>query len=180
MRKKLFSVCAVLVASSLMFSSCIGSFGLSNKVLSWNQQIGNKFVNELVFLGFWILPVYEISLIADVLVINTVEFWSGSNPVVAGQKVVNGENGRFLVEWNERGYTITNENDKSSVKLNFDENEKTWAVETPDGDVPFLTFVDDTHVKVPVNESEFQTIELSQAGVMAYQAIAAKANFAMK
>ena len=77
MKKRIFSVCAILVAGSLMFSSCIGSFGLSNKVLTWNQQVGSKFVNELVFIGFWILPVYEISLLADLLVINSIEFWSG-------------------------------------------------------------------------------------------------------
>ena len=104
MKKRLLPVCAVVLASSMLFSSCIGSFGLSNKVLSWNQQISNKFVNELVFIGFWILPVYEISMLADMLVLNSVEFWSGSNPVVAGQKVVNGENGRYLVEWNKDGY----------------------------------------------------------------------------
>lgn len=180
MKKKLFPICAVVLASSMLFSSCIGSFGLSNKVLSWNQQISNKFVNELVFIGFWILPVYEISMLADVIVINSVEFWSGSNPIVAGQKVVNGEDGRYLVEWNKDGYTITNESTQSVVELNFNEDERTWSVATPEGDIPFLTFVDDTHVKVPAGNGEYQIVEFSQAGVMAYQEYASKANLAMK
>ena len=180
MKKKLFPICAVVLASSMLFSSCIGSFGLSNKVLSWNQQISNKFVNELVFIGFWILPVYEISMLADVIVINSVEFWSGSNPIVAGQKVVNGEDGRYLVEWNKDGYTITNESTQSVVELNFNKDERTWSVATPEGDIQFLTFVDDTHVKVPAGNGEYQIVELSQAGVMAYQEYASKANLAMK
>ncbi len=180
MKKKLFSVCAILVAGSLMFSSCIGSFGLSNKVLTWNQQVGSKFVNELVFIGFWILPVYEISLLADLLVINSIEFWSGSNPVIAGTKVIDGKDGRYLVEWNKEGYKITNESTNAVVELNFNEDEKTWSVETPQGNVPFLTFVDDTHVKVPGVNGDYQVVELSQAGVMAYQDYAASANLAMR
>ena len=180
MKKRIFSVCAILVAGSLMFSSCIGSFGLSNKVLTWNQQVGSKFVNELVFIGFWILPVYEISLIADLLVINSIEFWSGSNPVIAGTKVIDGKDGRYLVEWNKEGYKITNESTDAVVELNFNEDEKTWSVETPQGNVLFLTFVDDTHVKVPGVNGDYQVVELSQAGVMAYQDYAASANLAMR
>lgn len=39
----------VMVCGAFLFSSCIGSFGLHSKLLNWNQGIGNKFVNELVF-----------------------------------------------------------------------------------------------------------------------------------
>lgn len=180
MKKHFLYACVFAAAGSLMFSSCIGSFGLSNKVLSWNQQISNKFVNELVFIGFWILPVYEISMIADALILNSIEFWSGSNPVVAGQKVLDGKDGRYLVEWNSDGYTITNEADKSVVKLNFNEDERTWSVATPEGDVPFLTFVDDNHVKVPAANGELKVVELSQAGVLAYKDYVQQANLALR
>lgn len=180
MKKKFLSVCAITIASSLMLSSCIGSFGLTNKVLTWNGQISNKFTNEVVFVAFWILPVYEISLLADLLVINSIEFWSGSNPVVAGTKVIDGKDGRYLVEWNKEGYTITNESTQMAVKLNFNEDNKTWSVATPQGDVPFLTFIDDTHVKVPAGNGEYRVVELSEAGVLAYENYAAALNVAMK
>ena len=62
MRKKsLTLLVATTLASSVLFSSCIGPFGLTNKLLSWNSNIDSKFVNELVFIAFWIVPVYEIS-----------------------------------------------------------------------------------------------------------------------
>lgn len=169
MKKLTLSVCAIMLAGSFLFSSCIGSFALSNKVLSWNQQIGNKFVNEIVFFGFWILPVYEITMLADIVILNTVEFWSGNNPIADGSKVVNGQDGRYLVEWNKDGYTITNEQDLSTVKLNFHEEDNSWSVSTPEGEVTFLTFVDDNHVKVPAANGDYQIVELSQAGVLAYQ-----------
>lgn len=68
MKKKLVVAAAVLLSGSLMFSSCIGSFGLTNKLFSWNKGVGEKWVNEAVFVAFCILPVYEILLIADALV----------------------------------------------------------------------------------------------------------------
>ena len=87
-------VCALM--GSMLLPSCIGSFTLTNKLLTWNRQIGNKFVNELVFFAFWVLPVYEVSALADVLVLNSIEFWSGSNPVASGTTVVEGNDGRYL------------------------------------------------------------------------------------
>ena len=58
MKKTYLSVALVcLLSASILGSSCIGSFQLTNKLLTWNKQIGNKFVNELVFFAFWILPV---------------------------------------------------------------------------------------------------------------------------
>ena len=42
--------------------------GLHSKLLSWNEGIGNKFVSELVYLAFNIIPVYGICYLADALV----------------------------------------------------------------------------------------------------------------
>ena len=55
--KKTFtkSVIAVTVGA-LTLSSCIGSFGLTNSVLSWNKRAtDNKFVNELPQFGIRIV-----------------------------------------------------------------------------------------------------------------------------
>ena len=108
MRKRYLSVGIVAaLAGSMMFTSCIGSFALTNKLLSWNNQIGNKFLNEIVFFAFWVIPVYEVTSVADLLVLNTVEFWSGSNPIAMGTKVIKGHDGEYLVECDGKGYTIT-------------------------------------------------------------------------
>ena len=74
-------------------------FSLSNKLLNWNRNIDNKFVNELVFIAFWILPAYEVCAIADVLVLNSIEFWSGDNPAadVGSVKKVDGKDGVYTV-----------------------------------------------------------------------------------
>lgn len=180
--KKKFLTCAVALtlACSMTFSSCVGSFSLSNKLLSWNQQVGNKFVNELVFFAFWILPVYEVSALADILVLNSIEFWSGTNPMAKGTKVIEGNDGRYLVECDGKGYNIKSENDGSVVRLDFDAEIQTWNVVVDGKTMPLLTFVDDTHVQLPAADGSFTTVELSDAGLMAYRQMAGEVLFAAR
>ena len=175
MKRKYFTVAAVLLcAGSLMFSSCIGSFGLTNKLLSWNKQVGSKFVNELVFVAFWILPVYEVSGLADILVINSIEFWSGSNPVAQGRTVIDGQDGRYLVDCDGKGYTITSENDGSKVRLDFDVEEQTWSANINGQSYELMTFIDDNHVSMPAPDGTRTVVELSQDGLWAYQQLASE------
>lgn len=153
-----------------MFTSCIGKFALTKKVMAWNNQVSNKFVNELVFIAFWVLPVYEVTSIADLLVINSLEFWSGSNPVEASTKVIDTDNGRYLVDCDGKGYTVTNETTGESARFNFDIDEQTWSINVGGEDMPFMTFVDNNHVKMIQADGSFRVVELNEQGVMAYQA----------
>lgn len=181
MRKNYLTVALVCVlCGSLTLPSCIGSFQLSNNLLSWNKQVGNKFVNELVFFAFCILPVYEISFIADVIVLNSIEFWSGANPIAKGSKVIQGKDGKYLVKCDGKGYTIKSENDGSVVRLDFDETDRSWSYSVPGAEKHVIfTFVDDTHVSMPAPDGSMQTVELSQAGLYAYQSIVTGAQLAM-
>lgn len=173
MKKVKFAVSAILLAgSSLVFTSCIGSFALTNKVLAWNRSIGPKFVNELVFFAFWVLPVYEITALADLVVINSIEFWSGDNPLTASVKAVDTEHGRYLIACDGKGYTITHETTGEEVRLDFQTDSQTWSFRTSEGEsVPFMTFLDDSHVKMITPTGDYTTVELSEHGVMAYQSL---------
>ncbi|MBP5315165.1 MAG: DUF3332 domain-containing protein [Muribaculaceae bacterium] len=175
MKKNFLKVAVVLaLVGSISFSSCIGSFSLSNKLLTWNKNVGDKFVNELVFFAFWILPVYEVTLLADILVLNSIEFWSGNSPVAEGTKLIQGEDQRYLVKCDKKGYTITGETDRQVVRLDFDEMNRSWSVSVNDQDpITFMTFIDDSHVKMITPNGSFTTVEMSQQGVLAYSEIAA-------
>ena len=109
MRKNKTLALVLVLCAGLMASSCIGSFGLFNRTVKWNQNIGNKFANELVFLALNIVPVYEVCYLADILVINSIEFWSGNNPMADVGRIqkVKGENGNFYVKTLANGYNIT-------------------------------------------------------------------------
>lgn len=179
MKKTTLTVATALtLAGSIMFTSCIGSFNLTNKLLSWNKSIGNKFVNELVFIAFWILPVYEISGLADIVVLNSIEFWSGSNPVAQGTRYINGNDGRYKVVCDATGYTITSENDGTVTRLDFNADTRSWSTTIDGQEVIFLTYVDDTHVKLPAPDGSYRIIETSQQGLYAYQQIALNCNLA--
>ncbi|MBQ1486523.1 MAG: DUF3332 domain-containing protein, partial [Muribaculaceae bacterium] len=107
MRKKhLILATVVALSASMMMQSCIGSFALFNKVKNWNDHVGDKFVNEIVFVAMWVLPVYELCFVADLFILNSIEFWSGENPALTSEvKVVDGKDAKYLVARNEGGYT---------------------------------------------------------------------------
>lgn len=172
-KKNLVAAVALLLSASLVTSSCIGSFSLTGKLLKWNRNINSKFVNELVFFAFWVLPVYEVCALSDILVLNSIEFWSGSNPMAKGKKIIDGEDGRYLVECDGKGYTITSQNDGSVVRLDFDEAEQTWLIDMGNGEeYPLMTFVDDTHVRMAAPDGTMTLVELSDNGMMAYRQLA--------
>lgn len=182
MRKCYLTVAiALTLVGSILSTSCIGKFALFNKVRTWNQQVGGKVVNEIVFFCFWVIPVYEISALADLLVINSIEFWSGSNPVTAHTTRIQGEDGtNYLVKCDKKGYTIKSERDGSIVRLAFNEEENSWAVEANGESITFMTFIDDTHVKMLTPDGDFRTVELSQQGLYAYQDMIGMSNLAMR
>lgn len=168
MKKRPILVSLLLgMAFLLPMQSCIGSFALTNKVISWNKQVGSKFINELVFFAFWILPVYEVTSIADLLVLNSIEFWSGNNPVVAEAKTIETEQGTYYIACDEKGYDITIPNGEK-IRLDFDSDNNTWSV-INDGEVyPFMTMVDPQHVKMITPDGDFRLTELSEEGLQAY------------
>ena len=162
----------VALLMAVVMSSCIGKFALFNKLRQWNSEIGTKWTNELVFVAFWIIPVYEVAGLADLLVVNSIEFWSGENPVACGSRIIDGEDGRYTVNTDPEGYTIISHNNGSKVRLDFDLDDKTWSVSVNDEpSIPFMTFVDDSHVRMICPDGAFRNIELSENGVMAYNAI---------
>lgn len=182
MRKSFIKVAVVIaLGGSLLLTSCIGSFQLTNKLLSWNKTIGNKFINELVFVAFWILPVYEVSGLADFLVLNSIEFWSGENPVAQGTYRIDGKNGeKYLVECDGKGYTVTNELDNTQFRFDFDQESKEWSVDINGENIVFMTFVDDTHVKLPLADGTDIVVETNQEGLFAYQAALGVADLALR
>lgn len=170
MKRNILPVGIIIAAAAVLpLQSCIGSFGLTHKVLSWNNQVGSKFANELVFFAFWILPVYEVTALADLLVLNSIEFWSGNNPLEASTKVIDTDQGRYYIACDGNGYDITAPNG-DVVRLDFETETQTWGVKIGEGEVlPFMTMIDDSHVKMITPTGDFRLVDLSQEGVLAYK-----------
>lgn len=91
------AVVLLCVLTPTFASGCFGTFQLTKKVYKFNRTISyDKWIQWITFLVFWMVPVYEIAFCVDALFANSVEFWSGSNPITAkvgATRVVYGPNG---------------------------------------------------------------------------------------
>ncbi|MCX7997713.1 MAG: DUF3332 domain-containing protein [Leptospiraceae bacterium] len=83
-----FLILGVLLGST---SNCFGKFSLVRKVYQFNDSINagsgliNRFVKTLVFYVLNFIPVYGIAGLVDVVILNLIEFWTGSNPLALGE-----------------------------------------------------------------------------------------------
>lgn len=177
-RTILTAAVAALLCSSL--TSCMGRFALTRNLYAWNEQVSNKFANEVLFVAFWILPVYEVCGIADLFVLNTIEFWSGDNPMTASTKSIDTDHGRYIVECDGKGYDITLESTGEKYRLDFACESQTWSLLHDGKTYPLMTFIDGSHVSVPMPDGGWQTVELSQSGVLAYSNSVAPIIFAKR
>ena len=72
---------AGMLAAALLVSGCYGPFNLTRRLYRWNGQVGTKWENEFVFLLLGLAPVYSLAVAGDAVVFNSMEFWTGNNPV---------------------------------------------------------------------------------------------------
>ena len=159
----------VMICGAFLFSSCIGSFGLHSKLVNWNQSIGTKFVNELVYLACNIIPVYPVCYLADALVINSIEFWSGSNPManVGDVKKVKGENGNYMVKTLENGYSITKEGETASMDLIYNKEANTWNVVANGESAELVKMNNDGTADLFLPNGEKMNVTLDAQGMLA-------------
>lgn len=73
-----------LVMISLIAVGCTGSFTLTRQVYDFQTKPADKWVDEVLFLAFVIVPVYGAATLVDAVVFNSLEFWTGQNPMKAG------------------------------------------------------------------------------------------------
>ena len=166
--KKFAKLSVMMVAFSIMFSSCIGSFQLTSKLKNFNDGIGSKWVNELVFVAFCIVPVYELSALADVLVLNSIEFWSGKKTLAdAGEtKIIKNSKGQDIeVKTLENGYALND--GTNTMNLVFDEKEQIWSAEYEDQVMNLIRLVDENNAQLFLKNGEVMDITLNADGIEA-------------
>lgn len=74
--KKLLAA-GLLTVVATTSAGCLGPNKAFNGIHEWNQELSDQdWLNEVVFLGFTILPVYSLAYLLDIVVLNTVDYWS--------------------------------------------------------------------------------------------------------
>jgi len=138
------SVICLAMASMLVFSSCLGSFSAFNNLKEWNHDVSeNKFVNNAVFWGLNIIPVYGLFFIGDTIIFNVIEFWSGSNPITMDEgeeelQMVEKDGNTFeMVATKNRVQVTVVEGPKKGKKLDlvYKPGERSWNAVRPNGEV---------------------------------------------
>jgi len=68
------------LAAGMLCSGCLGSSNAYNSLNNWSARATSmQWLNEVIYLGMWVIPVFPLALTGDVLLFNTVEFWGGEN-----------------------------------------------------------------------------------------------------
>lgn len=74
--KRIFIILLIVVT----FTGCMGRNGLVEKGAKFNLSVvENRYGREGIFICM--LPVYIIFYVCDILILNSIEFWSGTNPI---------------------------------------------------------------------------------------------------
>ena len=182
MKKISLKVAACLLAGTFLLSSCfVGKYALWNKYINWqNHMTSNKFVNAIV--GFFLVPIVGgICQFVDILVLNTIEFWSGSNPVASNigtTKQVMGQDGRYYaVTTLKNGYEVKSPTGEITNFIHNDENDS-WSVEQNGVVKELFRFNADGSIQANVN-GETKNFTLNEAGVYDARMAANGSFFAM-
>lgn len=168
MKKNILYVAIVLMAGSLLTTSCIGSFALFNKYEKWQcNMTSSKIANGIV--GFILQPICApVCGVVDALVLNTIEFWSGNNPLSASvTREVIGSDGRlYAITKTSNGYQIT---DPEGVKTMLTHNEETdtWSL-TMNGETRELfRFKEDGTIEAIMKNGQVITVTNDESGLQA-------------
>ena len=138
---KLFTAATPLSVTVISSTGCFGEFALTRKVYSFNDNIagndmGGKVVKNIVYYAMNIIPVYGVAGFVDFFLLNTIEFWTGSNPVAMKEgeveyRVVNYSGSKYQITATKNQFEITpleGVNKGKETVLNYDENLKVWTM----------------------------------------------------
>lgn len=164
--KKYFKISAVLLSATIILSSCIGSFRLTNNIKDWNENVSEKWVNEVIFIALHIIPVYEIAMLVDGVVLNSIEFWTGESIVEepGEKKIVTNSNGQEVeITALENGYTISN--GETSMDILFDEDTRIWSAVYGEQVTNLIKLVDSNNAQLFLLNGDVMDITLDADGI---------------
>ena len=176
-----------LLSTTILFTSCIGSFSAFNGLRDWNENVtDSKFGNELIFLALWVLPVYGIATLGDLVVFNAIEFWGGTNPIAMNEgdsetkTIVSKGNSYEITATKNRFHVAIVEGERKgeTTDLVYVAEDKSWNVEKENGELQKISSLkkgilmahlpSGEAVQVPNNLSKIATIDFLESKTEAY------------
>jgi hypothetical protein len=124
----------LLVGLALSNTACIGRMATSGLVGKFNLSVTeSKWGRELTFLALYIIPVYPIAGAIDLIIVNSIEFWTGTNPINGEPRLArfDGERSKYVVAA-DGSEAISTLRDDGSIDL---------EIRAVDGTVHFMNVV---------------------------------------
>ena len=168
MKKMNLKVVACLLIGSLAFSSCIGSFSLFNGYAKWQRTMtSNKFVNAIV--GFILMPIVgPVCLTVDFLVLNTIEFWTGDNPMTANigktRNIMSSDGRYYAVTVLKDGYEVKAPTGELSY-FKYDKEQNLWSFEQNGVTRELFRYNPDGTLTTVLSDGQQLTVNPDEAGV---------------
>lgn len=142
--KKIFKITALSLVLSfgvISVQNCNGSFAITKKLHNWNSSLGDKFIESAVTWGMIIIPVYGVGMLIDFVALNTIEFWTGSNPLAMGPneketKLVKVKDKSFEITASQNRFDIKSLNEESYgivTTMVFEADDSTWYLVSKEG-----------------------------------------------
>jgi hypothetical protein len=146
---KLTSIAMLVVMLTVGVAGCFGNFAATRKVYDFNQNFGGKWENQIMFWVLNIVPIYNVAATLDVLFFNTLEFWTGSNPIAMapGEEIIrytsqDGKDLKIIIRQNQ---VIVEDLDNpgQELALNYRPLERSWYYTSAEGKVKIATLSED-------------------------------------
>lgn len=147
-----------LVLFTIIAVGCTGTFQLTKKVYEFQTSPQDKWVDEIIFLAFVIVPVYGASTLVDAVVFNSIEFWTGDNPMTAS------------IRSNQE---VIAQNEQNSMKMKYNVQSNNIEVFSPtDPDKSFVLSKTEAGVKAMSREGKvlFTSVGDTSGGVTVFDA----------
>jgi hypothetical protein len=138
---KSIALVLALVLGLQSLSGCFGKFALVKAVYNFNDDLAAKdltgrVIKSLIFFVLVFVPVYQVAGFVDWIILNVIEFWTGTNPLAmkAGQTetqfaTIKGKTYQMVAT---QGQMIISEMNGTEIKkstvLYFDNQTKTVSV----------------------------------------------------
>ena len=132
----LIGMAALMLGIGTLTTGCMGSWKVTSMVYGWNKSVtGNKYINNIIFWVFCAFPIYEVSMFIDGVILNLIEFWTGSNPIAMNvgekeQQIVKGKDGNnYEITATQNRFDIVGLNNKNKTSFIYTPSNHTWNMD---------------------------------------------------
>ena len=163
-------VAACFLILAFVFTGCTGSFKVTKAVYHFHRSQKDKYVDEILFLGCAIFQIYTIAGLADAIVLNTIEFWTGRNPMVSNGDAQNtiAQNGqdRVIMKYDAaKGTVEVSPVGSNGKELIFSRTNEGVVAMDRSGKILY-TSVGDAHGGVTVFDANHQVVKYFTPGAV--------------